>query len=137
MKQAKALIEPSPLKPHTHLASAPINEIIGKVNEAIAVLIKRQAKYSEVQTVALLKYFQVPYRKINGSVDMQEFTKPEFIQTANFALTCKLFKVLNQENRNNPPQFQTQFKYQATPGNNDTAVCQVMKRRSWWVKGKV
>ena len=79
LKQPKTLIQPAHLKPHTHLVSAPINEIFSKVNEAITVFMKKQAKYSDAQIVALLKYFQVPYRKVNGSVDMQDLKKPEFI----------------------------------------------------------
>jgi hypothetical protein len=64
--KGKAKIMPCELQPYTHLKKHTLNELIGRVNEAQHVLLKKQNRYEEPQVYTLLKYFGIPVPKAQG-----------------------------------------------------------------------
>ena len=86
----------------------------------VMILFKQKVKPEEQQVISLLKFFNIPVPKGHGTnLDFTELKKPDFLYTVNIKLMQKLFKVLNQENKNvKPEQGSSFYRFYVGGGNN-------------------
>lgn len=88
------------------------------------MLFKQKIKIEEAQVVQLLRFFNVPIPRGHGSMlDLNELKKPDFLYTINIKLMTKLFKTMNQENRQMKPEQGSQYyRFYVGVGNNHPSV---------------
>ncbi len=121
-----------------HLRKSVTNQTIQKVNQVVMSLFKQKVKIDDLSMIALLKFFNIPVPKGNGTaLDFAELKKPDFLYTVNMKLMQKLNKVVNFENNQvKPEQGSNYFKFYVGTGNNHPSVRQIISRRSWWHRVK-
>ena len=90
----------------------------------VMILFKQKIKPEEHQVIGLLKFFNIPVPKGHGTLlDHAELKKPDFLYSINIKMMQKLFKVMNNENKNVKPELGSNYyRFYVGSGNNHSSV---------------